>query len=138
MAALARRSPRARLYSLVPRSSQCPSISVSWPGLAFSQATLASSVLASAGRIADESKAKYTGLRASLILYSSAGAGAGGAGAGVAASGAGAGAAGTGVGAGAGAAGGGAEATVIPGRLGQPVSSSNRATADNTRAIDLA
>src|ERR1700730_9581205 len=89
MAALARRSPRARLYSLVPRSSQCPSISVSWSGWALSQAALASRVLASPGRIVDESKAKYTGLRASLILYSSAGAGAGGAGAGVGASGAG-------------------------------------------------
>src|SRR6266851_158130 len=74
MAALARRSPRARLYSLVPRSSQCPSISASWSGWALSHAALASSVLASPERIADESKAKYTGLRASLILYSSAGA----------------------------------------------------------------
>src|SRR5712692_8933969 len=132
MAALARRSPRARLYSLVPRSSQCPSISASWSGWALSHAALASSVLASPERIADESKAKYTGLRASLILYSSAGAGAGGAGAGAAASGAGAGAGA----AGAGAAGGGADATVIPGRLGQPVISSARPRADSTRAIN--
>src|ERR1700682_6464879 len=127
MAALARRSPSARLYSLVPRSSQCPSISVSWSGLALSQAALASSVLASPGRIADESKAKYTARSASLILYSSAGGDAGGGGAGVAASGAGAGAGtgtgATGAGAGAGVAGGGAAATGIMGRLGQLVSS---------------
>src|SRR6266849_6515992 len=135
MAALARRSPRARLYSLVPRSSQCPSISASWSGWALSHAALASSVLASPERIADESKAKYTGLRASLSLYSSAGAGAGGAGAGAAASGAGAGAGGAGA-TGAGAAGGGAAATGIMGRLGQPVSRTAKPTVDSTRAID--
>src|SRR5678816_4527079 len=49
MVALARRSPRARLYSLVPRSSQCPSISTRF--------------LALAARMSYLSKSKYTSLR---------------------------------------------------------------------------
>src|SRR5215813_11678130 len=49
IADFARRSPRARLYSAVPRSSQCPSISTRFPELDFSQAALASRIFASSG-----------------------------------------------------------------------------------------
>src|SRR5205823_14745485 len=57
-AAPARRSPRARLYSAVPRSSQYPSIRTSMWGFALSHSALASRIVASSGRIADLSKSK--------------------------------------------------------------------------------
>src|SRR5712691_9273425 len=63
MVALARRSPSEMLYSLVPRSSQWPSMSTSMLALPFSQAALASSVLASAGRISYLSKSKWMSFR---------------------------------------------------------------------------
>src|SRR5262249_30030689 len=58
MAALALRSPSARLYSLVPRSSQWPSISRSWVGLAFRWLAWGSSVLAPSRRTMALSKSK--------------------------------------------------------------------------------
>src|SRR2546428_3921809 len=63
MVARARRSPSARLYSFVPRSSQCPSMSTRSLPRVFSQAALASRVLASWGRMSDLSKSKYTSFR---------------------------------------------------------------------------
>src|SRR5215470_7117747 len=64
MAAFARRSPSARLYSGVPRSSQWPSMSSRARGLALSQLALASSVFVSAGRMSYLSKSKLTSLSA--------------------------------------------------------------------------
>src|SRR5262249_62174348 len=105
MAPLARRSPSAKLYSAVPRSSVLPSIRTSWFGFALSQAALASSVFASPGRIRLLSKSKYTALRAGFGWESAGGAGAGGGGAGVPTGGGGAGRARGGGGAGGGAGG---------------------------------
>src|SRR5262249_15525813 len=56
---LARRSPRARLYSGVPRSSQWPSIRTSCSGCSRSQVALVSSVCASPGLISALSKSKW-------------------------------------------------------------------------------
>ena len=50
--ASARRSPSARLYSFVPRSSQCPSIRMRALGFSFSHPALVSRMRASAGRMA--------------------------------------------------------------------------------------
>src|SRR5580765_3276172 len=142
MADFARRSPSARLYSEVPRSSQCPSISTSWLGLALRYAAVASSTAASAGRMSDLSKAKWIGLSASLARYSLGGAGGAGAvvggttGAGATGAGAGAGVAGVGGATAAGGAGGGAVAAVIAGRLGQPASSRVSAMIGSTVAAD--
>src|SRR5262245_61576806 len=121
MVAFARRSPRARLYSFVPRSSVWPSIRRSWLGLAESHFAFASRIFASPGRITDLSKSKWIVLRFSFARNSfggaAVGAGAGGGGGGGAPTGgggAGAGAAttgGGGAGAGAGAGGGGAATT---------------------------
>src|SRR5512137_390139 len=69
MVAFARRSPRARLYSLVPRSSQCPSIRTRL-SFDFSQAALVSSVLASFGRTSYLSKSKNTSFRLSVARNS--------------------------------------------------------------------
>src|SRR6267143_3625127 len=67
MVALARRSPSERLYSLVPRSSQWPSMSTSMVALLFSHAALASSALASAGRISYLSKSKLTSFSSVIV-----------------------------------------------------------------------
>src|SRR5258708_33665936 len=121
MAAFARRSPRARLYSLVPRSSQWPSIRTRL-SFDFSQAALVSSIFASVGRMSYLSKSKNTSLRLS-VARNSLGAGGevgpvveGATGDGVIE--------GEGVVEGAAAegepVGGGAEAAVVAGRVGQP------------------
>src|SRR5262249_19939944 len=64
MVAFARRSPRARLYSLVPRSSQCPSTRTSMFSCDFNQAALASSTFAAVGRMWFLSKSKKTSFKA--------------------------------------------------------------------------
>src|ERR1700681_2103512 len=69
MAAFARRSPRAKLYSLVPRSSQWPSIRTRL-SFDFSQAALVSSIFASVGRMSYLSKSKNTSLRLSVARNS--------------------------------------------------------------------
>src|SRR5262245_27210626 len=142
MADLDRRSPSARLYSEVPRSSQWPSMSTSWLGLALRWAALASSTLASAGRMSALSKAKKICLSASLARYSFGGAGGGGVGAATGGGvGAGAGAGGGGAGAGGAAAGGGtgggALACVIWGRFGQPARKRVSERIGTTAARDL-
>jgi len=68
-AARARRSPSAVLYSLVPRSSQCPSMSSSCLGFALSHAALASRILASAGRTLERSKSKWMSFSARWGRY---------------------------------------------------------------------
>src|SRR6266852_4594963 len=70
MVAFARRSPSARLYSLVPRSSQCPSTRTSMFSCDFNQAALASSVLASLGRTSYLSKSKKMSLRSAIAANS--------------------------------------------------------------------
>src|SRR5258705_6722716 len=95
MVAFARRSPRARLYSLVPRLSQCPSISTRFSAFDFSQDALASSVFASSGRMSYLSNSKKTSFKASMAA-NSFGEGLGAAGPASGADGAGAGAAGLG------------------------------------------
>src|SRR5437899_90687 len=70
MVAFARRSPRARLYSLVPRSSQCPSTRTSMFSCDFSQAALASSIFASVGRMSYLSKSKKTSFRSAIAANS--------------------------------------------------------------------
>src|SRR5215813_5633255 len=141
MVALARRSPRARLYSFVPRSSACPSISTRLFALDLSQLALASRVLASSGRMSYLSKSKKMSLRFAFSANSAgrggvagaavAGAAGAGAGAGAAIEGLVEGAAGaagcTGAGAIVDAVGAGAAAAVVAGRFGQPVTSSIRA-----------
>src|ERR1700687_1997069 len=69
MAAFARRSPRARLYSLVPRSSQWPSLRTRL-ALDFSKAALGASIFASVGRMSYLSKSKNTSLRLSVARNS--------------------------------------------------------------------
>src|SRR5712692_1919283 len=61
-AACARLAPSARLYSLVPRSSQWPSISTRADGLAFSQSALVFNVARASGRKSKLSNAKKTSL----------------------------------------------------------------------------
>src|SRR4029450_7737376 len=133
MVAFARRSPRARLYSLVPRSSQWPSISTRFSAFDLSHEALASSVLESSGRMSYLSNSKWMSFRASTAENSfgegrgAAGpASGGGAGAGRLGGGGGrgagggrraAGARGTGGGAGAGA----AVAAVVAGFFAQPL-----------------
>src|SRR5262245_31268143 len=130
MAALARRSPRARLYSTVPRSSQCPSISTSWPAFALSQLAFSSRTFEASGLMLYRSKSKKMSLTLALTaksLGAGRAVGAGVAGAAVGAGGGGAGAATmvsltvscTTTGAGA-AGGGGADAWVMAGRFAQP------------------
>src|SRR4029453_7852320 len=65
MVAFARRSPRARLYSLVPRPSQWPSISTRFSAFDLSHEALASSVLESSGRMSYLSNSKWMSFRAS-------------------------------------------------------------------------
>src|ERR1700675_1240522 len=60
-----RRSPSARLYSLVPRSSQWPSISTRF-SLVFSHAAFVSRTLASLARMSYLSKSKKTSFRLSV------------------------------------------------------------------------
>src|SRR4030095_9433169 len=149
----ARRSPSARLYSLVPRSSQCPSMRTRLLALDFSHVALPSRVFASSARTSYLSKSKYTSLRFALSENSlgrggaaagAAAAGAAGAGAmgvgpeelgpeGAAGEGAGAGAGGTAgaVGAGAGAAaGGGRGARGAEGAAGEGPGAGAGATAE--------
>src|SRR5262245_14556130 len=70
MVAFARRSPRARLYSLVPRSSVWPSISTRFSAFDLSHEALASSVFESSGRMSYLSKSKWMSLRASTAVNS--------------------------------------------------------------------
>src|SRR5512138_1271978 len=131
MAAFARRSPRARLYSLVPRSSQCTSIRTK-SLFDFSQTALESSILASLGRMSYLSKSKNTSFKLALAVNSL---GAGGVVLGAAVEGA----TGDGVIPGAGVVegaaaeglgepeGAGAEAAVVAGRFGQPTRKRERA-----------
>src|SRR6185437_4248382 len=59
MTTLARRAPRARLYSRVPRSSELPSISTCWYCVYWlSQAAWRSSVAVAVGVSEDESVSK--------------------------------------------------------------------------------
>src|SRR5581483_9143125 len=121
MAALARRSPSARLYSLVPRSSQWPSISTRL-SFDFSHAALASRVFASLGRMSYLSKSKKTSFRFSVARNSL---GAGGVVDGAAAEGAGD------------PVGGGAEAAVVAGRFGQPTRKRERASTGTANSSAL-
>src|SRR5581483_4269577 len=70
-AATARRSPRARLYSAVPRSSQCPSIVTVQVGYCLMTAALASSTARASAVRSLLSKSKNTGLSGELRLISS-------------------------------------------------------------------
>src|SRR4030095_3560175 len=147
----ARRSPSARLYSLVPRSSQCPSMRTRLLALDFSHVALPSRVFASSARTSYLSKSKYTSLRFALSENSL---GRGGAAAGAAAAGAAGagamgvgpeelgpeGAAGEGPGAGAGATaepvGAGADAAGGAGRLGRPTRSTVNASRGITKSTE--
>src|SRR5262245_25641973 len=143
MVARARRSPSARLYSSVPRSSQWPSTRTNCLGLADSHFALASRILASPGRMSDLSKSKWI-IFSSGVASNSRGAGRGG----VAAGGAGCGAGGgvwawdtavserVTVVAVAAPVGAGADACVRAGRLAQPASATTRIETDTieTRA----
>src|SRR5262249_32902454 len=60
LAVLARRSPSARLYASVPRSSQCPSIWVLTEGFAFKKAAFLSRIARASGRRSYLSKSKLT------------------------------------------------------------------------------
>src|SRR5215470_14658213 len=131
MAALARLSPRARLYSAVPRSSVLPSISTRLSPFDLSHAAFPSRILASPGRMLYLSKSKWIDLRFGFFSNSlgfAIGAGAAGGG-GVAGTGAGAGAGG----AACGAAGAGATAAVVAGRFGHPTRKRVRARRGTTR-----
>src|SRR5215813_801802 len=135
MAALARLSPRARLYSAVPRSSVLPSISTRLSPFDLSHVAFPSRILASPGRMLYLSKSKWIVLRFGVFSHSlgfaigaGAGAGAGAGGGGVAGTGAGAGAGG-----GCGAAGAGATAAVVAGRFGHPTRKRVRARRGTTR-----
>src|SRR5688572_7637454 len=139
MVDLARRSPSARLYSLVPRSSQCPSMRTRLLALDFSHAALPSRIFASSARTSYRSKSKNTSLR---LVFSENSLGRGGVpggevaappgpgAAGASADGPGAtgapgdGAAAPGAGAMADPVGAGADATGVAGRLGQPTRNS--------------
>src|SRR5215468_2368798 len=124
MAALARLSPRARLYSAVPRSSVLPSISTRLSPFDLSHVAFPSRILASPGRMLYLSKSKWIDLRFGFFSNSlgfAIGAGAGaGAGAG-------------GGGAACGAAGAGATAAVVAGRFGHPTRKRVRARRGTTR-----
>src|SRR6266513_2772338 len=74
IADLARRAPSARLYSLVPRSSQWPSMRTRRFRLVFSHDALESRTFASSGRISYLSKSKKAS-RSAAIAMNSAGAG---------------------------------------------------------------
>src|SRR3989442_8329906 len=63
MVDFARRSPRARLSSLVPRWSQCLSMRTSRSAFALSHAAFASSIFASSGRMSYLSKSKWMSCR---------------------------------------------------------------------------
>src|ERR1041385_8906109 len=128
--ALARRSPSARLYSLVPRSSQWPSISTRL-SFDFSHVALVSRIFASLARMSYLSKSKNTSFRLS-VARNSLGAGGfvgeveGATGDGVIdGDGAVDGAAADGDGE---PVGGGAEAAVVAGRFGQPTRKRERAS----------
>src|ERR1700730_2648311 len=121
MVAFARRSPRARLYSFVPRSSQWPSIRTRL-SFDFSHAALVSRVFASLWRMSYLSKSKNTSFRLSVARNSLGAGGWPGAVDGATGDGA---IEGEGVGAPVGA---GAEAAVVAGRFGQPTRKSERAS----------
>src|SRR5262249_56197223 len=57
--ALAGGSPRAGLYSLVPRSSACPSIRTGWLGFPLTHGELVSSTVAASEPISARSNAKW-------------------------------------------------------------------------------
>src|SRR5690242_3899027 len=139
MVALARRSPSARLYSLVPRSSQWPSMSTRL-SFDFSHVALVSRIFASLARMSYLSKSKNTSFRFS-VARNSLGAGGvvgevdGATGDGViegdgAVDGAAADGAGEPVG-------GGAEAAVVAGRFGQPTRKSERASTGTANSSAL-
>src|SRR6266568_4478835 len=134
MVARARRSPSARLYSFVPRSSQCPSMSTRSLPRVFSQAALASRVLASWGRMSDLSKSKYTSFRFAFSSNCAGLAAGAGVGDGVTAGGG----VGVGVGVAVGPVGGGAAAPVVMGRFGHPVSNNAMASIRTMAGADLA
>src|SRR6516164_9387486 len=117
MAALARLSPRARLYSAVPRSSVLPSISTRLSPFDLSHAEFPSRILASPGRMLYLSKSKWIDLRFGFFSNSLGFAIGAGAGAGAAC----------------GAAGAGATAAVVAGRFGHPTRKRVRARRGTTR-----
>src|SRR5262249_53590633 len=70
-AATARRSPNARLYSAVPRSSQCPSIVIAHAPYFFSVAAFVSSAVLPSSVISLLSYSKNTGFSGELRFRSS-------------------------------------------------------------------
>src|SRR5215467_14595470 len=70
-AADARRSPKARLYSAVPRSSQCPSIVTAQLLYRFSTPALSSRTFLPSGVISLLSSSKNTGFRGEFRFRSS-------------------------------------------------------------------
>src|SRR5206468_9677003 len=70
-AATERRSPNARLYSAVPRSSQCPSIVTAQVEYFFNVAALSSSARCASDDRSLLSKSKKTGLSGELRFRSS-------------------------------------------------------------------
>src|SRR5260370_21901593 len=70
-AATARRSPRARLYSAVPRSSQCPSIVMVQLAYFFNSAAFALSVVCPCALTSLLSSSKNSGCSGELRLMSS-------------------------------------------------------------------
>src|SRR5260370_2599836 len=134
----ARRSPSARLYSLVPRSSQWPSIRTRWFALDFSHEAFASRTFASSAPMSYLSKSKWMSFSSATDMNSP------GAGRTVAARGAGpgvegggppgpvgpAGPDGPGPAAAGGEAGGGADADVVAGRFAQPTKMTATSTSD--------
>src|SRR5438093_7123665 len=70
-AVTARRSPNARLYSAVPRSSQCPSMVTAQVGYFFSTAAFSSSVFCAAPESWLLSNSNITGFSSELRLRSS-------------------------------------------------------------------
>src|SRR6266850_3401484 len=82
--ALARRSPRPRLYSVEPRSSQWPSMVTLNRGYFFRKSAVVESAARASGRISALSKSKYasrTSLKKSSSSVGPAGGGGGGGGA---------------------------------------------------------
>src|SRR6266487_2131354 len=70
-AVTARRSPNARLYSAVPRSSQCPSIVTAQFVYLFSSPAFSSSVFCATGLNSSLSYSKKTGLSGEFLFRSS-------------------------------------------------------------------
>src|SRR5262249_44036377 len=139
-------SPSARLYSLVPRSSQCPSMSTSCSGCDLSQPALASRIFASPGRMSYLSKSKLMSFSSGMATNSLGEGRAVGPGVGAAVGGA------VGCGAGSGprvmgaavagtiaveAVGAGADACVVAGRLAQPPMTAAPLNSDTTRVREV-